>query len=196
MPAVDIQVVNRSRSTGGAVEWFTLGHRALLRFDISPLLRSLVGPTDARTSLRPDLGICFNGDVPNGHTASPQELKVILHGYGEILKTAALVIRDPQYLLKAKIVTFGIAHSDDRYDKPAHHISHPAATFVAGLRNVDGFNYLDNSLYHVDGYGTHVYRWEGNVAGSVRNTLHEGRARAATHRWSGADKGIPDGRQS
>ena len=117
--------------------------------------------------------ICFNGDVPNGHTASPQELKVILHGYGEILKTAALVIRDPQYFPKAKIVTFGIAHSDDRYDKPAHHISHPAATFVAGLRNVDGFNYLDNSLYHVDGYGTHVYPWEGNVAGSVRNTLHE-----------------------
>ena len=115
--------------------------------------------------------ICFNGDVPNGHTASAAEIKTLLSGYGEFLKTAAIAIR--KYFPNAKIITFGIAHSDDRYDKPAHHISHPAATIIAGLRHVNGFNYLDNSLYHVDGYGAHIYPWSGDVASSVRSTLGE-----------------------
>ena len=28
---------------------------------------------------------------------------------------------------------------------------------MAMLRNVDGFNYLENKEYKVDGYGTHLY---------------------------------------
>jgi hypothetical protein len=62
-------------------------------------------------------GICFNGDVPNGHSASAEEIKTLLRGYRELLKTAAVAIR--QYFPNAKIITFGIAHSDDRYDKGA-----------------------------------------------------------------------------
>jgi hypothetical protein len=114
---------------------------------------------------------CFNGDVPDGHAASEEEMITVLRGYGDFLKTAALIIRD--YFPQAKIVTFGICHSDDRYDKPPHHISHPAANFVARLRNVNGFNYLDNSLYHVDGYGTHIYPWPGNPAGHMTALLQE-----------------------
>jgi hypothetical protein len=95
-----------------------------------------------------------------------------LRGYGEFLKAGALVIHDPRYFPQAKIITFGIAHADDRYDRPWHHISHPA-TVVARLRNVNGFNYLDNSSYQVDGYGTHIYPWPGDIAGSVKNTLRE-----------------------
>jgi hypothetical protein len=113
---------------------------------------------------------CFNGDIPNGHAAADAELKQIARAYGEFLKTAALVIRAdfPQ----AKIITFGIAHASDQWDNPPHHISHPAR-MIAMLRNIDGFDYLDNAQYHVDGYGTHIYPWAGEIAGSVRNTLKE-----------------------
>jgi hypothetical protein len=117
-------------------------------------------------------GYCFNGDVPNGHAASDAELKRIVRAYGEFLKSAALVIRDPHYFQQAKIITFGIAHGSDQWDKPPHHISNPAH-MIAMLRNIDGFNYLDNAQYHVDGYGTHIYPWAGEVAGSVRNTLKQ-----------------------
>ena len=36
---------------------------------------------------------------------------------------------------------------------------------------MNGFNYLDNSQYHVVGYGTHIYPWPGDIVGSVRGTL-------------------------
>lgn len=117
-------------------------------------------------------GYCFNGDVPNGHAAAAAELKAVVRGYGEFLKASALLIRDPKYFPQAKIITFGIAHGSDQWDKPPHHISNPAR-MIAMLRNIDGFNYLDNAQYHVDGYGTHIYPWAGEVAGSVRNTLKE-----------------------
>jgi hypothetical protein len=113
---------------------------------------------------------CYDADVPVGHAASEEEIAAWLRGYGEYLKAAALVIRDPNYFPHAKIVTFGIAHGSDQWDKPWRHISHPAAV-VARLRNVNGFNYLDNALYHVDGYGTHIYPWPGDIVGSVRGTL-------------------------
>ena len=115
---------------------------------------------------------CYDADVPVGHVASEREIVTWLHGYGEFLKAAALVIRDPHYFPHAKIITFGIAHGSDKWDKPWRHISHPAAV-VARLRNVNGFNYLDNNLYHVDGYGTHIYPWPGDIIGSARGTLSQ-----------------------
>jgi hypothetical protein len=95
---------------------------------------------------------CYDADVPVGHQASVKETETWLQGYGEFLKAAALVIRDPKYFPRAKIITFGMAHASDKWDKPWRHVSHPAA-LVAALRNVNGFNFLDNSQYHVDGYG-------------------------------------------
>ena len=38
---------------------------------------------------------CYDADVPVGHQASEKEIMTWLHGYGEFLKAAALVIRDP-----------------------------------------------------------------------------------------------------
>ena len=115
---------------------------------------------------------CYDADVPVGRVPSEKAIAVWLHGYGEFLKAAALVIRDPDYFPHAKIITFGIAHGSDKWDKPRRHISHPASV-VARLRDVSGFNYLDNNLYHVDGYGTHIYPWPGDIVGSVRGTLTE-----------------------
>jgi hypothetical protein len=113
---------------------------------------------------------CYDADVPVGHQASEKEIETWLRGYGEFLKAAALVIRDPNYCPQSKIVTFGMAHASDKWDKPWRHMSHPAA-LVARLRNVNGFSYLDNSQYHVDGYGTHIYPWPEDIVGSVRGTL-------------------------
>jgi hypothetical protein len=115
---------------------------------------------------------CYDADVPVGHQASEQEITTWLRGYGEYLKAAALVIRDPHYFPQAKIITFGIAHGSDKWDNPWRHLSHPAA-LVARLRNVNGFNYLDNNLYRVDGYGTHIYPWPGDIVGSVRGTISQ-----------------------
>jgi hypothetical protein len=97
---------------------------------------------------------CYDADVPSGHVASPDEVATWLSGYGRFLKTGAEVLHDsfPQ----AKIITFGITHASDQWDNPPHHLSKPARV-VAMLRNVKGFNYLDNSSYHVDGYGSHIY---------------------------------------
>lgn len=99
---------------------------------------------------------CYDADVPDGRAATPSDLAIWAHGYGEFLKAGAEVLHDPQYYPQAKIITFGIAHGSDQWDRPPHHISQPARA-VAMLRNVKGFNYLDNSTYHVDGYGTHIY---------------------------------------
>jgi hypothetical protein len=99
---------------------------------------------------------CYDADVPNGHVASKEELLTWLRGYGHFLKTGALILHDPQYFPNAKIITFGIAHVLAAWDTPSHHLEHPAHV-VAMLRDVDSVNYLDNSSYHVDGYGTHVY---------------------------------------
>lgn len=105
--------------------------------------------------------ICYNGDVPNGHQASDAELLTAVRGYANFLKTTATVIHDSRYFPQAKIITFGIAHSSDRWDVPPHHFSNPAH-MVAMLKGLDGFNYLDNASYHVDGYGTHIYPWDAN----------------------------------
>jgi hypothetical protein len=102
--------------------------------------------------------ICFNGDVPDGHVPTAQEFMTAVRGYAHFLKASAEVIHDPHYFPTAKIITFGIAHGSDRWDPPPHphHFSNPAR-MVTLLRNLDGFNYLDNAIYHVDGYGTHIY---------------------------------------
>jgi hypothetical protein len=110
--------------------------------------------------------ICFNGDVPNGHEASNEEFMNAVRGYARFLRAAGEVIHDPHYFPNAKIITFGIAHSSDRWDRPPHHFSNPAR-MVAMLRNLDGFNYLDNASYHVDGYGTHIYADANNLEQSV-----------------------------
>jgi len=44
------------------------------------------------------------------------------------------------------------------------------------LRNVDGFNYLDNAEYHVDGYGTHLYPSPNDIEHSLTSTLREDEA--------------------
>jgi hypothetical protein len=116
--------------------------------------------------------ICFNGDVPDGHTPTEAELTTAVRGYAHFLKVAAEVIRDPHYFPNAKIITFGIAHSSDRWDKPPHHFSNPAR-MVARLRNLDGFNYLDNATYHVDGYGTHIYPNPDNLEQSVTDLIRQ-----------------------
>lgn len=99
---------------------------------------------------------CYDADVPDGRPSNANDLAIWAHGYGEFLKAGVEVVHDPRYYPQAKIITFGIAHGSDQWDKPPHHISQPARA-VAMLRNVKGFNYLDNSTYHVDGYGTHIY---------------------------------------
>jgi hypothetical protein len=99
--------------------------------------------------------ICFNGDVPNGHQPSQEELFTAVRGYAHFLRTAGEIIQDSHYFPNAKIITFGMAHAGSG-DIPPHHFSDPAR-LVAMLRNLDGFNYLDNSHYHVAGYGTHIY---------------------------------------
>jgi hypothetical protein len=113
---------------------------------------------------------CYDADVPVGHQASKQEIETWLRGYGEFPKAAALVIRDANYFPHSKIITFGMAHASDKWDKPWRHMSHPEA-LVARLRNVNRFNCLDNSQYHVDGYGTRIYPWPGDIVGSVRGAL-------------------------
>jgi hypothetical protein len=116
--------------------------------------------------------ICFNGDVPDGHTPTEVELTTAVRGYAHFLKVAAEVIRDPHYFPNAKIITFGIAHSSDRWDKPPHHFSNPAR-MIAALRNLDGFNYLDNAIYHVDGYGTHIYPNPDNLEQSATDLIRQ-----------------------
>jgi len=110
---------------------------------------------------------CYDGDIPSGHEASEEEIVTALRGYSRVLKAAAVVIRNPQYFPQAKIITFGIAHGGNKKES----LVDPAG-YVARLKNLDGYNYLDNDSYHVDGYGTHVYAWPGDIAGSITNTLH------------------------
>ena len=117
--------------------------------------------------------ICFNGDVPNGHAATEEDWMTAVRGYAYFLKTTATIIHDPQYFPQAKIITFGIAHSSDRWDRPPHHFSNPAR-MVAMLRNLDGFNYLDNASYHIDGYGTHIYPWDVNNLESAMDIIRPG----------------------
>lgn len=113
---------------------------------------------------------CFNGDVPNGHEATQEEFMTAVRGYAHFLKAAAEVIH--QYFPDARIITFGIAHGSDQWDKPPHHLSNPAR-MVAQLRNVDGYNYLDNSGYHVDGFGEHFYPSADMVGQWMQNTLQQ-----------------------
>jgi hypothetical protein len=115
---------------------------------------------------------CYDADVPQGHAGSPsqEELRTWLRGYGRFLQTGAETLHS--FFPEAKLVTFGLAHSgnyrsDDSFPKPAR--------MVAMLRNVDGFNYLDNSGYHVDGFGTHLYPSPNDVQ-SAGQTLHEDEA--------------------
>jgi O-glycosyl hydrolase len=116
--------------------------------------------------------ICFNGDVPDGHSPSEAEWTTAVRGYAHFLRATAEVIHDQHYFPNAKIITFGIAHSSDRWDTPPHHFSNPAR-MVALLRNLDGFNYLDNAIYHVDGYGTHIYPNPDNLQQSVTDLIRQ-----------------------
>jgi hypothetical protein len=44
---------------------------------------------------------------------------------------------------------------------------------LALLRNLDGFNYLDNAIYHVDGYGTHIYPYPDSIEQSVTDLIRK-----------------------
>lgn len=114
----------------------------------------------------------YDADVPSEHRATTDELHIWLRGYGEFLRAGAAVLHDPRYYPDAKIVTFGIAHGCDQCGGPPRHLSNPAK-IVAMLKNVDGFNYLNNASYRVDGYGTHIYASPNDVDGSVTRMLRE-----------------------
>jgi hypothetical protein len=114
----------------------------------------------------------YDADVPYDHYAAPGEVRTWLSGYGEFLKAGAEILHDPRYYPQAKIITFGIAHGCDQCAGPPRHLSDPAR-MVAMLKDVNGFNYLDNARYHVDGYGTHVYASPNDVGGSVAHTIRE-----------------------
>jgi hypothetical protein len=112
----------------------------------------------------------YDADVSEDHKATPEEIKTWLHGYGQFLKTGAEILPNPSYFPQAKIITFGIAHGCDACD--VSHLSSPAR-FVAMLKKVDGHNYLDNSSYHVDGYGTHLYPSPNDIKNSVTSMLEQ-----------------------
>lgn len=109
---------------------------------------------------------CYDADIPTGHHTNPEEMQTALLGYGKFLMASALLIHEPQYFPNSKVVTFGMTHASN----PVYSITNPAQ-FVAKLHNVGGFNYLDNTKYHVDGYGTHIYASPNNIAASVQQTL-------------------------
>ena len=44
---------------------------------------------------------------------------------------------------------------------------------IAALRNLDGFNYLDNAIYHVDGYGTHIYPNPDDLEQSITDLVRQ-----------------------
>jgi hypothetical protein len=104
--------------------------------------------------------------------ASPDELHTWLRGYGEFLKTGTEILHDPRYYPQAKIVTFGMAHSGDWQSSKPQSLVRPAKA-VAMLANIDGFNYLDNASYHVDGFGTHIYASPSTPSDSAAALLHE-----------------------
>jgi hypothetical protein len=106
----------------------------------------------------------YDADVPGDREVTPQDVQVWLRGYARFLKTGAEVLHDPRYFPQAKIITFGIAHGWTPPYKAPRHIDMPARA-VAMLRNVDGFNYLDNASYHVYGYGTHLYPSPNDIDG-------------------------------
>jgi hypothetical protein len=141
--------------------WYDKKLSQINRTKYAQRLRTLFGALkDAHLTLdaaefgNEDDTACYDGDVPDGHVASSEEFETWLHGYGEFLKAGAEVLHE--FFPEAKIITFGIAHGSDQWDKAPRHISKPGQ-LVARLRNVNGVNYLDNSSYHVDGYGTHIY---------------------------------------
>ncbi len=113
--------------------------------------------------------VCFNGDVPFGRTPSPADILTAARGYAKFLQAAAETIRER--LPAAKIITFGMAHTDDKWDRPPpHHLPDPAA-FVASLRNLDGINYLANARYRVDGFGSHIYTEPDDIRAAVAARL-------------------------
>jgi Glycosyl hydrolase catalytic core len=112
--------------------------------------------------------ICFNGDVPNGHEASQAEFMTAVRAYAHYLKTAGEAIR--AYYPNAKILTFPLASLRDAWDTGMHHFSNPAR-MIAQLRNLDGYNYLDNASYHVYAYGLHVYPTPDMIAKTTREKV-------------------------
>jgi len=111
--------------------------------------------------------VCFNGDVPFGRDARPDDIETAARGYARFLQAAAEVIH--KAAPRAEIVTAGLAHIDDDWDRPLrHHLPNPAA-FVASLRNLDGKDYLSNA--RVDGIGSHIYPDANDVVGSVAGVL-------------------------
>lgn len=114
----------------------------------------------------------YDADVPNGHSASQVELHTWLQGYGKFLKIGATILHDPRYYPEAKIITFGIAHGYTAPGHPPQSLSDPAK-IVTMLKNVDGFNYLDNRGYHVDGYGTHIYASPSSPGASATALLRQ-----------------------
>lgn len=112
---------------------------------------------------------CYDADIPNGHHPSHDEMIAAARAYGEFLKLGATVLHEPGYYPAAKVITFGMAHIHnpkiDHLDNPAH--------FIALLRNINGFNYLDNPQYHVDGYGTHIYVSPNDIRGDIMRTINQ-----------------------
>lgn len=115
---------------------------------------------------------CYNGDIPDGRYASEQELRIAVLGYAHFLQTVAETVKRPEFYPQAKLITFGIAHGDDRYDNPPHHVPHPAR-MIQMLRDLDGVDYLDNPRYRIDGIGTHIYAAPNDIAQSIEEKLQQ-----------------------
>jgi hypothetical protein len=122
-----------------------------------------------KTSRQPD----FQQDFRQGCATGKSTENTPAVQISSTVSDSAEVIHDPDYFPHAKIITFDIAHGSHRWDRPPHHFSNPAR-MVALVRNLDGFNYLDNAIYHVDGYGTHIYP-NPLRQGSLGNTYCGGR---------------------
>jgi hypothetical protein len=167
------------------------GSRKLSLIDIEKFSVRFRGQLDALKTARltPDafeIGnefdwICFNGDVPDGHEASAAEFTTAVRAYAHFLRAAATLVHSPSYFPNAKIITFGLAHGNDRWDKPMHHFANPAR-MIAQLQNLDGFNYLDNPSYHVDGYGLHIYPSADSVSQFTSDLLRNDIATLGTSR--------------
>jgi hypothetical protein len=99
--------------------------------------------------------MCFDGDVPDGHEASPEELGRFVEGYARFLKAAATAIEDPSRFPNAQVITFGLAHVLSSWEV-GHHISN-SGRILEMLRNLDGVDYLNNSGYKIAGVGLHLY---------------------------------------
>ncbi|MEY4617617.1 MAG: hypothetical protein RJB66_2577 [Pseudomonadota bacterium] len=105
--------------------------------------------------------ICFNADVPWGRTATANEVKLAQKAYAKFLEASVLKIR--QYFPNAVILPFAPAHFYP--DLQGFHFVDDFG-FIAGLKNIDGVNYLALT----NGIALHAYPKNKNLGGTYEAT--------------------------